>query len=152
MRPDASYHPFSKEIWQAVTNQARSALVRKEYCAEQSRVESIRCVHLEQESDECFGRQVWFFEANGIDPVGHKHRLYGALEFSVQFGLMEPSRVALMDDPTHRQRFLQGLVEPLPMEPWSAPSTRIWVRLTLASVVIVSSVWLLTLAAVLLDR
>ena len=152
MRPDASYHPFSKEIWQAVTNEARSALVRKEYCSEQSRVESVRCVYLDQETDDSFGRQVWFFEANAIDPVGRQHRLYGALEFSVQYGLLEPCRVALMEDPTHRQRFLQGLIEPLPMEPWSAPSTRIWVRLTLASVVIVSSVWLLTVAAVFLDR
>lgn len=152
MRPDASYHPFSKEIWQAVTNQARSALVRKEYCPEQSRVESVRCVYLDQETEEVFGRQVWFFEATGVDPVGRQHRLYGALEFSVQFGLLEPCRAALMADPTHRQRFLQGLIEPLPVEPWTAPSTRIWVRLTLASVVILSSIWLLKLVAVLLER
>jgi len=152
MRPDASFHPFSKEIWQAVTNQARSALVRKEFCPEQSRVESVRCVYLDQESEFNFGRQIWFFEAIGIDPVGRQHRLYGALEFSVQFGLLEPCRAALMADPTHRQRFLQGLIEPQPVEPWSAPSTRIWVRLTIASVVIVSSVWLLTLAAYLLER
>ncbi len=58
MRPDASFHPFSKEIWQAVTNQARSALVRKEFCPEQSRVESVRCVYMTQETETSFGRQV----------------------------------------------------------------------------------------------
>lgn len=152
MRPDASFHPFSKEIWQAVTNQARNALVRKEYDPDQSRVESVRCVYLDQETDTSFGRQVWFFEAIGIDPIGRQHRLYGALEFSVQFGLLEPCRAALMADAAHRQRFLHGLIEPAPVEPWSAPSTRVWVRLTLASVVIVASIWLLTLAAYLLER
>lgn len=149
MRPDASFHPFSKEIWQAVTNQARYALVRKEFCPEQSRVDSTRCVYLDQETEMAFGRQVWFFEATGVDPVGRHHRLYGALEFSVQFGLLEPCRAALMVDAAHRQRFLQGLIDPLPVDPWSTPSTRVWVRLTIASVVIISSIWLLTLAAYL---
>ncbi len=152
MRPDVSFLPFSKEIWQAVNKQARNALVRKEYCPEQSQIESVRCVFLDQETDDSFGRQVWFFEATAVDPVGRSHRLYGALEFSVQFGLMEPCRAALMSEPAHRQRFLHGLVEHLPVEPWASPSTRIWVRLTLASVVIISSIWVLTVAAHFLER
>ncbi|MCC6511162.1 MAG: hypothetical protein IT423_18825 [Pirellulaceae bacterium] len=98
-----------------------------------------------------FGRQVWFFEAIGIDPVGRQHRLYGALEFSVQFGLLEPCRAALMDDPAHRQRFLHGLIEPISPDPWSAPSTRIWVRITCASVAIITSIWALALGACILD-
>lgn len=152
MRPDASFHPFSKEIWQSVTNQARSALVRREFCPEQSRVESVRCVYLEQETEQQFGRQIWFFEAMGIDPVGRPHHLFGALEFFVEYGLLEPSRAALVDDSQHRQRFLNGLVNPVGVTPWASPSTRVWVRLTLASVVILSSMWLLSLSSYLLNR
>lgn len=152
MRPDASFYPFSKEIWQAVNNQALQALLVEEFCPEQSRIESVRCVYLDHESEAAFGLQVWFFEATGIDPLGHEHRVYGALEFSVQFGLLEPIRAALMTDSHQRQLFLQGLMEPAKPDPWSAPSTRVWVRLTLAGVVIVSSIWLLNVVAHFLDR
>jgi len=152
MRPDASFYPFSKEIWQVVNNRAQQALLLKEFCPEQSRIESVRCVYLDHESESAFGRQVWFFEATGVDPLGCEHHLYGALEFSVQYGLLEPSRAALMADSHDRQRFLQGLIEPTTPDPWSVPSTRIWVRLTLAGVVIISSIWLLNVAAHFLER
>ncbi len=147
MSPDASHFQFSKEVWQAVNFQARHTLSRKEFCPEQSRVDSVRCVHLDEESEFHYGRQVWFFEASALDPVGRKHRVYGALEFSVQYGLLEPARAALMDDPQHRQRFLQTIVRPTQSDVWASPSTKLWVRLTLASVIILSSIWMLTLAA-----
>ncbi len=50
MSPDASYYQFSKEVWQAVNYQARHTLTRKEFCPEQSRVESVRCVDVEEET------------------------------------------------------------------------------------------------------
>ena len=151
MSPDASYYQFSKEVWQAVNFQARHALSRKEFCPDQSRVESVRCVHLDEETEFSFGRQVWFFEASALDPVGRKHRVYGALEFAVQFGLLEPARAALMEDPQHRQRFLQSITRPTSAEIWANPSTKLWVRLTLASVIILSSIWLLTLAGYMMQ-
>ncbi len=147
MSPDASHFQFSQEVWQAVNFQVRHTLSRKEFCPDQSRVESVRCVHLDEETECQYGRQVWFFEAAALDPVGRKHRVCGALEFSVQYGLLEPARAALMEDPLHRQRFLQSIVRPTNAEIWANPSTKLWVRLTLASVIILSSIWLLTLAA-----
>lgn len=152
MTPDASFYQFPKEVWHVVNDQARRSLVRKEFCPEESRVESIRCVHLEEECENEFGRQVWFFEACALDPVGRQHRLYGALDFSVQFGLLEPTRAMLMEEPHHRQRFLQSIIRPAQTQVWVNPSTKIWVRLTLASVIILSAIWLLSLSAWLLDR
>ncbi len=151
MTPDASFYQFSKEVWQAVNDQARYALSRKEYCPDQSRVESLRCVYFDEESDASFGHQIWIFEANGVDPIGRKHRLYGTLEFSVQYGLLEPVRAALMDDPQQRQRFLFSLTEPPPTNVWAYPSTKVWVRLTIASVVIMISLWLLYLGASMME-
>ena len=139
MKSEATSQQFSKEVWQAVSNQAADALVRKEFSAEASRIESIRCVHFEDETEACFGRQVWFFEAQGIDPLDRTHQLYGALDFSVQFGLMEPIRAILLDSPCHRQRFLQSVTQPLEARVWAAPSTKLWVRLTMASVLILSA-------------
>lgn len=147
MKPDTTFYQFSKEVWQTVNDQAMNTLVRKEFCPEDSRIESIRCVHLDEEVDSTFGRQIWFFEAVGVDPIGRKHRLYGALDFSVQFGLLEPTRAMLMSERHHRQRFLQSVIRPSDAQVWAAPSTKVWVRLTLASVIILSSIWLLALAA-----
>ncbi len=148
---DATFYQFSKEVWQAVTDQARGALFRRDFCPDESRIESLRCVFLDEETDDVFGRQVWFFEAMGIDPVGKKHRLYGSLDFSVQYGLLEPSRAVLADEPRHRQRMLQAIANPVQHQVWASPSTKVWVRLTLASVIILSSIWLLSLAAHLMQ-
>jgi hypothetical protein len=149
MTPDADFYQFSKEVWDAVHEQAENALVRREYLPDESKIDSIRCVFLDEESEGSYGRQVWFFEASGMDPIGRSHRLFGALDFSVEYGLLEPTRAMLLDDPHHRQRFLESITRPLKNQVWSNPSTRVWVRLTLASVVILSSIWLLSLAAVL---
>lgn len=150
MKPEASFYQFSKEVWQTVNRQAMHALMRKEFCPDESQVESIRCVFLDEECEGEYGRQIWFFEAAGVDPVGRKHRLYGALDFSVQYGLLEPIRAMLMDDPHHRQRFLHSVNQPSQAQVWANPSTKVWVRLTLASVIILSAIWLLYLAAYLL--
>jgi len=151
MTPDASFYQFSKEVWQLVNDQARQSLLRKEFSPEDARIESIRCVHLEEEDETNYGRQVWFFEASAHDPIGRQHRLYGALDFSVQYGLLVPTRALLLDDPQNRQRFLQSIVHPFESQVWVNPSTKIWVRLTLASVIILSATWLLSLAAYLMD-
>lgn len=143
---EATFYQFSKEVWKVVNDQALCALARKEFCLEESKIESLRCVYLDEESEADYGRQVWFFEAFGVDFAGRKHRLYGALDFSVQFGLMEASRAMLSDEPRHRQRMLQTIVNPIRRKVWANPSTKIWVRLTLASVIILSGIWLLMLA------
>lgn len=152
MTPETGFYQFSKEVWQTVNSQAKFTPLRREYCPEQSRIESIRCVFLDEECENEFGRQIWFFEAFGVDPVGRKHRLYGALDFTVQYGLLEPSRALLMEEPHYRQRLLESIANPPQKYIWQNPSTKVWVRLTLASVMILSSIWLLSLAAYLLGR
>jgi hypothetical protein len=148
---EATFYQFSREVWQAVTDQAHNALVRRDFSIEESRIESLRCVFLDEETESTFGRQFWFFEAAGIDPVGKKHRLFGALDFSVQFGLLEPSRAVLSSEPRDRQRMLQSIASPAQGKVWANPSTKVWVRLTLASVIILSAIWLLMLAKYLMQ-
>jgi hypothetical protein len=148
---EATFYQFSREVWKAVTEQAKNALLRKEFCPQESRIESLRCVFLDEESEASYGRQVWFFEAFGVDSTGKRHRLYGALDFSIQFGLLEPMRAMLADEPRHRQRMLQAIVQPTRSQVWASPSTKIWVRLTLASVIILSAIWLLMLAQQLMQ-
>jgi len=149
---EATFYQFSKEVWKAVNEQAFSALVRKEFSPEESRIESLRCVYLDEECESEYGRQIWFFEAFGVDFAGRKHRLYGALDFTIQYGLMEPSRAMLSDEPRHRQRMLQTIMKPVSRKVWANPSTKVWVRLTLASVIILSGIWVLTLAKHLMQQ
>ena len=152
MKPETSFYQFSKEVWKTVNVQAMNALVRKDFSPDESQVDSIRCVHLEEECESEYGRQIWFFEASGVDPIGRRQRLYGALDFSIQYGLLETTRAMLMADPQHRQRFLQSVVRPCEIHVWSYPSTKIWVRLTIASVIILSAIWSLSLAAWLIGK
>ena len=48
---ETTFYQFSREVWQAVTDQARNALLRKEFSPEESKIESLRCVFLEEEKN-----------------------------------------------------------------------------------------------------
>ena len=118
MSSDTSHIQFSRHIWQAVNEQARRCLLSREFCPEQSKIDNLRCVHFEEEIESCYGRQLWYFEAMGVDPIGRRHKLFGALEFSVQYGLLEACQAALFDDSDHRQRFLNAATQPIRSRIW----------------------------------
>lgn len=141
MTPDIDPIQFPRQTWQTVSDQARQCLVRREFCPEQSRIENLRCVHFEEENDSQFGKQLWYFEAIGIDPVGRRHMLYGALEFSVQFGLLEPSQTALFEEAEHRQRFLDAETRTTPLSVWHHYSTRFWVKTACLGIVVTAMMW-----------
>jgi len=116
-------------------------LVKKEFCDEQSKIENLRCVHFEEETDSAFGTQLWHFEALGIDPVGRRHMLYGILDFSVQYGLLEPSQTALFEDSELRQKFLDRDPKARSISSWDKASTRFWVQTACLGVVVTALMW-----------
>jgi hypothetical protein len=136
---------FPKETWQLVSDQARQCLLRREFCPEQSRIDSLRCVHYEDELDVSYGRQIWYFEASAVDPVDRRHMLYGALEMSIQYGLLVPSQAALFEHADHRQRFLQAATDTMRERVWEHASTRFWVRTATCGIIVVSLLWTMTL-------
>ncbi|GIW98549.1 MAG: hypothetical protein KatS3mg111_1882 [Pirellulaceae bacterium] len=152
MTSDASYYQFPSEVWEVVQNQAWYALQRKELSPDSTALESVRCVYIEEETELEFGRQVWFFEASGVDLGGRHRQMYGALDFTVEYGLMAPQRAIVVQDPHYRQRFLQSVVKPPARQVWNALSTKVWVRLTLASAVILAALWLLSVAVWVMER
>jgi hypothetical protein len=143
MTSEASHLSFPRQIWQAVSDHARKCLLRREFCPEHSKIENLRCVHYREELDLCYGRQLWYFEAIGVDPVGRRHMLYGALDFSIQYGMMEASQAALFEDPEHRQRFFYAATHASREAVWHQPYTRFWVRMAGAGVVVLSLLWCL---------
>ncbi|MFO0925318.1 MAG: hypothetical protein U0905_22890 [Pirellulales bacterium] len=151
MSSDAGHLQFSDHIWQTVGGQAKQCLLRREFCPEQSRIDNLRCVHFEEEAEQAYGRQLWYFEAIGIDPIGRRHMLYGALEFSIQYGLLELSQAALFEDAEHRQRFLHAATHPFRQRVWNDSSTKFWVRMTIAGVIVVSMIWALKVVGLFLS-
>lgn len=142
MTPEADKIQFSRQIWQAASEHAHRCLTRREFCPDQSRIENLRCVHLVDESDSLFGRQIWCFEAIGIDQAGRRHVLYGVLEFSIQYGLLEASQTAMFEDSDHREKFLHNETKPTSKLIYNYPSTRFWVYSAWCSISILSVIWI----------
>jgi hypothetical protein len=150
MTPSIDPVQFPRQIWQAVSNQARKTLSRKDFCPEQSRIENLRCVHLTEETDCSYGQQVWFFEAIGIDINQNRQILYGAIGLSVQYGILEVVQSALYQDIEQRQQFLLAETKlNQDSKVWSSPSTLFWVRTACAGVIAISMIWLLRLVSYL---
>lgn len=142
MTPEADKIQFSRQIWQAASEHAHRCLTRREFCPDQSRIENLRCVHLVDESDCLFGKQIWCFEAIGIDQGGRRHVLYGVLEFSIQYGLLEASQTAMFEDSDHREKFLHKETKPTTKLVYNYPSTRFWVYSAWCSISILSVIWI----------
>ena len=141
MTPETDKIQFSRQIWQAASEHAHRCLARREFCPEQSRIENLRCHHLTDETEASYGKQIWCFEAIGIDPIGRRHVLYGVLEFSIQYGLLEASQTAMFEDVDHREGFLQNEIRPVRRIAYQYPSTRFWICSAWCSIGILSVIW-----------
>ncbi|MEM6690858.1 MAG: hypothetical protein AAF664_15600 [Planctomycetota bacterium] len=82
------------------------ALVRARLCPERSVVTNLDLVDELTETDAEFGSQLWYFEGKGFDEDGTGHNLFGVLEYSIQFGLLELIEDGVFDSAAQRERFL----------------------------------------------
>lgn len=149
MTPEAHNTQFSRQIWQTVSEHAHGCLLRREFCLEQSRVENLRCVDFSEESDFSYGKQIWFFEAIGVDPVGRRHLLHGALEFSVQYGLLEAAQAVMFEDEEARDQFLSANPYEMTRLFPSHLSHRFWVTTVCCLFAILALVWTFALLCML---
>ena len=146
MRPEADNVQFSRQIWQAVTEHALRAVVRDEFCPEQSRIENLRPVFSQDEEEERFGKQLWCFEALGITGLGRRQVVYGLLEFSVEYGLLEPMQSRLFEDEGSRDIWIERTTsDPNSNRGRFSVSTRFWIWSTLISIALLSVGWLAAL-------
>ncbi len=88
----------------------------REFCPDQSKIDNLRCVHFEEEIESCYGRQLWYFEAMGVDGEQKRHRLFGALEFSVQYGLLEACKQPCSKTQTTGNGFSMRRLSPFEVE------------------------------------
>jgi hypothetical protein len=108
MHPELSQHEYPEQTVRQVAADARRALVRSGWCPERSRVERLRCADDVLESETCYGRQLWLFEAQAIDAYQERASawVYGAVEYSVQYGYLETVDQGIFDNDTQRTRFI----------------------------------------------
>jgi hypothetical protein len=105
MQPNTSDNQFSEQTLRQIAADARRALLRGRYCIERSQVERFRCVEDQPETDHAFGRQLWYFEGVGVDELDRRVRVYGAVEYALQFGLHELVEDGVFDAAEQRDRF-----------------------------------------------
>lgn len=146
MTPDAPKIQFSRQIWQAVSEYAHGCLLRREFCPEQSRVENLRCMEFIEETDLSFGKQIWFFEGVGVDAMGRRHMLFGLLEFSIQFGLLESATAALFEEEEMRDRYAAPATYDVSGIFPSRGSRKAWICVVAALFLTLAAVW--TVAAI----
>lgn len=105
MPSHASKQQFSEQTLRQVASDCRRALGRGQFHIEQSRVERLRCIDDQPESERQFGRQLWYFEGRALSMEDRRIRVYGAIEYSIQFGLQELVEDGVFDTPEQRDRF-----------------------------------------------
>lgn len=105
MQPNTSDKQFSEQTVRQVAADARRALVRGRYSPESSQIERLRCVDDQPETEREFGHQLWFFDGFGVDELNRRVRIFGAIEYSLQFGLHELVEDGVFSDDGQRNRF-----------------------------------------------
>ena len=147
MTSHTSNQQFSEQTLRQVAADCRRALHRGHFSAEQSRVERLRCIDDEPETSDDFGRQLWYFEGRAITIDDRRLRVYGVIEYSIQFGLHELVEDGVFESPHERDRFLEIYHHVPNRRVWNHPS----MRLLGAGMCIVAVSYLVYITALLFD-
>jgi hypothetical protein len=105
MRANTRTQRFSERTIQQVRVDCDRAMTRAKFCTDRSDVIQLRCIDDRPETDLEFGNQLWFFDGLGVDTLGHRHNVFGVVEYSLQFGLNELVEDGVFDSEQQRERF-----------------------------------------------
>ncbi|MEL6895934.1 MAG: hypothetical protein AAFP90_07520 [Planctomycetota bacterium] len=98
------------------------ALLRAGYRIDAARIRDLRCTYEVPESESSFGSQLWYFETDDHDDRTGGVPLYGVIEYSLQYGLMELVEDGVFEQQTQRERF-RSIAQRQPQPPfWSHPA------------------------------
>ena len=117
------------------------ALVRARFCPNRSEFDHLRCVDDHPESEDTFGHQLWYFEGTGVDESDRRHRVFGVVEYSLQFGLHEVVEDGVFDSEEQRERFRHLYEREVRRPVWSHPAHR-WL---LGGVLVIAAICLASL-------
>ena len=155
---------FSRKTWQKVTQYALDCAKRLGSDEHACRLENLRPVHFNEESETQFGSQVWCFEVTrnrtppssqtllapsptstaGADSQESTREIeFGALIFSLEFGILELSHSRWFASASHRETWLATLLGPTIQRPASTHlATPFWIACAVASILLLASGWI----------
>ena len=107
MQTQARTRRFSQRTIKQVRLDATRALIRGQFCPDRSEVLQMRCVEQREETDTTFGSQLWYFEASAVDQTDRRASVYGAIEYSIQYGLHEVLDDGIFESDALRSRVRQ---------------------------------------------
>jgi hypothetical protein len=121
---------FPERIMRQIRLDSHRAIVRAHFCPDRSEVLNLRCVDNRRENDAVFGSQLWYFDGVGVDESDRRLPIYGAVEYSIQFGLHELVEDGVFDTNAERDRFNSVYHREHFGSAWSAPAYR-WLAIML---------------------
>ena len=138
MSPDTTIRRFSERTIRQVSLDCSRAMIRGSFCPDRSEVGQLRCVDDQAETENSFGNQLWYFEGYGVDERSQQHDVYGVVEYSLQFGLLELVEDGVFDSEQQRERFRHLYEREMHRPTWRHPAHR-WL---LAGLLGVTSIWI----------
>jgi hypothetical protein len=145
VRPPVEHIQFPRKTWQAVTEHALRELTFHESCDRSSRIENLRPYYFEDETENAFGRQIWCFEAMGLQSGTGRKLEFGVLEFSIEYGLIELSQCCWFQTDKQLEHWISQRLDP-PREVASCCSTtKLWVYVAILSILFLTIGWTVSL-------
>ena len=129
---------FSEKTVRQVKLDSCRAMIRARFCPEQADVFELRCIDDRFETEDAFGSQLWYFEGIGVDERLRQRSVFGAVEYSLQFGLHELVEDGVFDSEEERDRF-RCVYEREIQRPTYQQAAHRWLFLALSAV---AAIWI----------
>ncbi|TWU08043.1 hypothetical protein [Stieleria varia] len=129
---------YSQQTLRQVRLDSNRAMIRARFCPERAEVMQLRCMDDRMETETSFGNQLWYFEGIGVDEYNRQRTVYGAIEYSMQFGLNELVEDGVFDSEDQRDRFRHVYEREIRPPSLQQPGQR-WLALGLVAV---TAIWL----------
>lgn len=124
MGTETQTRQFSQRTLRQVRMDAIRILIRSHFCPDESEVLNVFCVDDTLENAESFGRQLWYFEAIGVDMERMRHPTFGAIGYSIEYGMHEIEHDGVFETEQKRERFRQDYSFELARPAWRQPAHR----------------------------
>ncbi len=105
MSADTKAIQIPEKLLRQIRDDCQRAVRNARLCPSKSQVSQLRCIDTRPETDEAFGAQLWYFDGHGIDTEGRQVPIFGALEYSLQFGIHERIDSGVFESLSQRDRF-----------------------------------------------
>ena len=145
LRHQVEHIQFPRKTWQAVTEHALRELSFRELQESPSRIENLRPCHFEEETESRYGRQIWFFESTTYPSPGARKIECGALDFSMEYGLLELVDCFWFANDSEREDWIDQRLNPTDEVASCCKMTRVWVYLAILGVVFLAMGWTFSL-------